>query len=115
MKTAWLRSLMNRYGALGVLLVGAYLLIHSLWQGKRAALACAVSLALLGLGLAAQRTNTVTAHHGERDAMPGPGRSMDAHGMAVKQSYYSITDLGTLGGKSSIAFALNDNGQVVGG
>src|SRR5262249_28351099 len=49
MKVSRLRALMRRYGAIGVIGVGLYLLLHHLWTRHRAPLI--VFACLIGLGV----------------------------------------------------------------
>lgn len=90
-----------------MLLVAAVLLSRFLWR-RRLVTIGAVLLAGLGVfQLIPPRANTPSV------GSPQPAPRATSSGV-VSLPRYSVTDLGTLGGKSSTAHGLNNAGQVVG-
>src|SRR5215469_16549510 len=101
MKTAWLRALIRKYGAAGILLVGCYLLLHHLWHRRRGLLAlCAVTVYLAYAWMS-------------RPPQQKPAALPDA--ATPTRVTYTLTDLGKLPGCGySLPLDINDKGQVVG-
>lgn len=114
MNPTQLRRIAQKYGTLGVLFVGALLLLQSLWQ-RKSLLFASLGLTALAVGLylplrfAVMCRVPVSTHFEPQFADEYPGN------VAEEPTAYRIVDLGALpGGQISEATGISDKGHVVG-